>query len=172
MADNPLPGYVVMGTLCAIGVCGAIYGKLASAGPSTPASSTTVTAHDQPNAKPAAPALPAAKPEGGGQLKIEDLVVGKGTAAKEGDNIKAHYVGTLMDGKEFDSSKKHGQPFEFKLGAGRVIKGWDKGIVGMKVGGKRKLTIPPDLAYGERGAGGVIPPNATLVFDVELLDVK
>jgi FKBP-type peptidyl-prolyl cis-trans isomerase len=100
-------------------------------------------------------------------------VVGKGTEAKSGDEVSAHYVGTLLDGKEFDASKKHGsEPFKFTLGQGRVIKGWDHGIVGMKVGGKRKLVIPPSLAYGARGVGGTIPPNATLVFEVELVDVK
>jgi FKBP-type peptidyl-prolyl cis-trans isomerase len=106
------------------------------------------------------------------KLETKDLVVGKGAEAKAGDNVKVHYVGTLTDGKEFDSSKKHGQPFEFELGAGRVIKGWDQGVAGMKVGGKRKLTVPPSLGYGARGFPPVIPPNATLVFEVELLEVK
>ncbi len=106
------------------------------------------------------------------KLVIKDITVGKGAEAKAGDEVKVHYVGTLMDGKEFDASKKHGQPFDFPLGAGRVIKGWDQGVAGMKVGGKRKLTIPPSLGYGARGSPPVIPPNATLQFEVELLEVK
>ncbi|MCA9591092.1 MAG: FKBP-type peptidyl-prolyl cis-trans isomerase [Myxococcales bacterium] len=103
---------------------------------------------------------------------MKDIVVGKGPEAAAGDTIKVHYVGTLTDGKEFDQSRKRGEPFEFQLGAGRVIKGWDLGVAGMKVGGKRKLTIPPTLGYGARGAPPVIPPNSTLVFEVELLEVK
>ncbi len=106
------------------------------------------------------------------ELKIEDTVVGKGPEAKAGDTVSVHYSGFLTDGSPFDSSLASGQPFEFQLGAGDVIPGWDQGVAGMKVGGKRKLTIPPDLAYGAAGAGGVIPPNATLVFDVELLEIK
>ena len=105
-------------------------------------------------------------------LKMEDLVVGTGDEAKKGKMVSVHYTGWLTDGKKFDSSKDRGQPFGFPLGAGHVIAGWDQGVVGMKVGGKRKLTIPPDLGYGERGAAGAIPPNATLVFEVELLGVK
>ena len=105
-------------------------------------------------------------------LKITELKVGEGAEAASGQTVQVHYRGTLENGKEFDASYDRGTPFNFPLGAGRVIKGWDEGVVGMKVGGKRKLVIPPDLAYGSRGAGGVIPPNATLVFEVELLDVK
>jgi len=103
------------------------------------------------------------------ELKIEELKVGTGEEAKTGKQVKVHYTGWLTDGKKFDSSLDRGQPFSFMLGAGQVIPGWDKGVAGMKVGGKRKLTIPPQLGYGEHGAGGVIPPNATLVFEVELL---
>jgi FKBP-type peptidyl-prolyl cis-trans isomerase FkpA len=106
------------------------------------------------------------------ELKIEDLKAGNGAEAKSGDNVSVHYTGWLTDGKKFDSSVDRGSPFKFKLGAGMVIPGWDKGVAGMKVGGKRKLTIPPAMGYGERGAGGVIPPNATLVFEVELLGVN
>ncbi len=105
-------------------------------------------------------------------LKIENLKEGTGAEAVNGKQVSVHYTGTLTDGKKFDSSVDRGQPFKFVLGAGQVIRGWDLGVAGMKVGGKRKLTIPPELGYGERGAGGVIPPNATLVFEVELLEVN
>ena len=104
-------------------------------------------------------------------LKITELSVGDGAEAAAGQTVVVHYRGTLENGKQFDASYDRVTPFSFPLGAGRVIKGWDEGVVGMKVGGKRKLVIPPDLAYGSRGAGGVIPPNATLTFEVELLDI-
>ena len=106
------------------------------------------------------------------ELKIEDLQVGTGDEAKAGKTVSVHYTGWLENGTKFDSSLDRRQPFSFPLGAGHVIRGWDQGVAGMKVGGKRKLTIPPDLGYGARGAGGVIPPNATLIFEVELLGVK
>ena len=106
------------------------------------------------------------------ELKIEEQVVGTGVEATKGKTVSVHYTGWLTDGKKFDSSKDRGQPFSFALGAGQVIRGWDDGVAGMKVGGKRKLTIPSELGYGARGAGGVIPPNATLVFEVELLGVR
>jgi len=104
-------------------------------------------------------------------LVIEDLVVGSGKEARPGCSLRVHYTGWLSDGTKFDSSVTRKSPFTFKLGAGRVIKGWDEGLVGMKEGGRRRLTIPPHLGYGETGAGGDIPPNATLVFEIELLQV-
>jgi len=105
-------------------------------------------------------------------LQYQDLTVGDGTAAQAGDSVSVHYTGWLTDGTKFDSSVDRGTPFEFHLGAGQVIAGWDEGVAGMRVGGKRKLVIPPELGYGNAGAGGVIPGGATLVFDVELLEVS
>lgn len=105
-------------------------------------------------------------------LKFDDLVVGDGAVAQSGQQVSVHYTGWLTDGSKFDSSLDRNEPFQFALGRGMVIRGWDEGVTGMQVGGKRKLTIPPQLGYGERGAGGVIPPNATLVFEVELLEIK
>ncbi|MDP2878686.1 MAG: FKBP-type peptidyl-prolyl cis-trans isomerase [Sulfuricella sp.] len=104
-------------------------------------------------------------------LIYDDLGEGEGEAAQAGQRVSVHYTGWLMDGTKFDSSKDRNDPFDFPLGAGHVIRGWDEGVQGMKVGGARKLTIPPELGYGGRGAGGVIPPNATLVFEVELLEI-
>ena len=109
-------------------------------------------------------------------LQFDDVVIGKGTVAKAGAEVAVHYTGWLWkdgtQGAKFDSSKDRNEPFEFSLGAGQVIKGWDEGVQGMKVGGKRTLVIPPQLGYGARGAGGVIPPNATLLFEVELLEAR
>ena len=105
-------------------------------------------------------------------LKYVDITEGKGPAAISGKDVTVHYTGTFPDGKKFDSSVDRNEPFTFKLGAGRVIKGWDEGVAGMKTGGKRKLFIPSELGYGKRGAGGVIPPDAELQFEVELLAVK
>ena len=128
----------------------------------------SVSSNPAPVPATAAPALPVAEVT---ELKMEDIKMGTGAVAETGKSVKVHYTGWLTNGTKFDSSKDHGEPFTFQLGAGRVIKGWDQGVAGMKVGGVRKLTIPPNLGYGARGAGGVIPPNATLVFEVELLGV-
>ncbi len=104
-------------------------------------------------------------------LKYEDLVEGDGAEAQAEQQVSVHYTGWLTDGSKFDSSLDRNDPFQFALGRGMVIRGWDEGVQGMKIGGKRKLTIPPQLGYGAQGAGGVIPPNATLVFEVELLEI-
>ncbi len=106
------------------------------------------------------------------ELEIEDQIVGEGDEAVAGQTVEVHYTGWLTDGTKFDSSHDRNQTFSFKLGGGQVIAGWDQGVAGMKIGGARKLTIPADLGYGERGAGGVIPPNATLVFKVELIGLS
>ncbi len=144
-----------------------------SAQQSSSASTTTTQATTTPAAGDAAtPATGGKVHKLASGLQYEDMVVGSGTMAEPGMNVSVHYTGWLTDGTKFDSSLDRGQPFQFQLGGGQVIRGWDEGVKGMRIGGKRKLTIPPDMGYGARGAGGVIPPNATLVFDVELLDVK
>ncbi len=104
-------------------------------------------------------------------LQIEEIKVGAGAEAKSGQSVSVHYTGTLTNGSKFDSSRDRNEPFDFQLGAGMVIKGWDQGVAGMKVGGRRKLTIPPELGYGAGGYPPVIPPNSTLIFDIELLEV-
>ncbi len=123
----------------------------------------------QDAASTAAPQASTAAPT---ELKIEDVKVGTGAEAVVGKTVSVHYTGTLTDGKKFDSSVDKGEPFRFDLGAGLVIQGWEKGILGMKVGGKRKLIIPPSMGYGEREIAGLIPANSTLLFDVELVAVQ
>ena len=115
------------------------------------------------------PSLPPSKIT---ELKIEDIKVGTGSAVKSGDTVVMHYAGTLEDGSKFDSSYDRGQPFETEIGVGQVIEGWEKGVPGMKIGGKRRLSIPYQMAYGENGIPGAIPPKATLIFDVELVNIK
>ena len=157
----------------------------ASACSKKPADTTETNPTDATDAaaeKPAAAAADTekAQPAPGGSvdptavsaLKVEDLKEGTGEGAKDGDTVSVHYTGTLTNGTKFDSSLDRGKPFPVKLGARRVIPGWEQGLKGMKVGGKRKLTIPPHLAYGPRGAGGVIPPNATLVFEIEMIEIN
>ena len=150
-------------SLVSIALAAALFALLATGCTSTAASPAPATTTAP--AETAAPNFPAG-------LKVVDEVVGTGATAKTGDHVTVNYTGWLTDGTKFDSSLDRNQPFEFDLGAGRVIKGWDEGVVGMKVGGKRKLTISPDLGYGAQGAGGAIPPGATLVFEIELLKVN
>jgi FKBP-type peptidyl-prolyl cis-trans isomerase len=146
-------------------------------------SATTAATADQtaaePSSEPAAEAAPDATGTSNMTMQKIDLAPGNGPEIKTGQNALVHYTGWLYDaaapdntGKKFDSSLDRNEPFEFPVGAGMVIKGWDEGVVGMKVGGKRRLVIPPDMGYGARGAGGVIPPNATLVFDIELIEIR
>ena len=126
-----------------------------------------------PTTRTSAPAKVTAQPTTTSSgLQYWDILVGSGATAVAGSTVKVHYSGFLTTGEKFDSSRDRGEPFSFPLGAGQVIKGWDEGVAGMKVGGQRQLRIPPQLGYGAAGAGGAIPPNATLIFDVELLEVS
>ncbi len=157
---RPLAQTLAAGAL-ALAAAGA---ALATGETSTPAAPAAPTA--------AAPAAQETTVTTASGLKYEDLQIGDGAEAKTGDRVQVHYTGWLENGTKFDSSVDRGRPFEFPLGAGRVIRGWDEGVAGMKVGGKRKLVIPASLGYGDRGAGGVIPPGATLIFEVELLKIN
>lgn len=170
----------VLSRLALLGLALALSGLLVacgnSAGQDTPAAQQP---SEQPSAEQTAPAPDASRdtsaPEGMEpvtELKTEDLEVGSGAEATSGKQVTVHYTGWLVDGTKFDSSRDSGNPFTFALGSGQVIPGWDQGVAGMKVGGLRRLHIPPDLAYGAQGAPPVIPPDSTLVFDVELLDVQ
>jgi FKBP-type peptidyl-prolyl cis-trans isomerase FkpA len=156
----------VYGRTCLV----ALLGAAACLGPSNPA-------YSQPSGSPPAPGSSKLDAKGKELQKI-DVKVGSGAEAVKGKAVIVHYTGWLYDprtsqkGAKFDSSRDHNVPFGFLLGEGRVIRGWEEGVQGMKVGGQRTLIIPPDMGYGERGAGGVIPPNATLIFDVELIEVK
>ena len=161
---GPKPGETPWTAIVVIGIVAALVAWAALRNDSSSPSTSGAT-----GASSASNAGGALSADGG--LGIEDLVVGDGPEAAVGDKVKVHYAGTLTDGTEFDSSKKHDRPFDFKIGAGRVIKGWDQGVPGMKVGGKRKLTVPASLGYGERGHPPVIPPKATLIFEIELLEV-
>ncbi len=143
----------------------------AADGAATPAADAATPAAAPAEAAAPAAAAPAAEQTTPGGTKYVDEQVGTGDVAEVGKTVVVHYTGTLTDGKKFDSSLDRNQPFEFQLGAGNVIKGWEEGIAGMKVGGRRKLTIPPDQGYGSQDMG-VIPPNSTLLFDVELLAIK
>jgi FKBP-type peptidyl-prolyl cis-trans isomerase len=134
-----------------------------------PGCSKSVAEPDESHFKPAAPPPPDPGPA---TLQVVDDVVGKGKAVAKGDKVRVHYTGTLMNGKKFDSSRDRGTPFDFTVGAGGVIKGWDEGVVGMKVGGKRRLVIPEALGYGETGSSPDIPPKAGLKFDIELLEIN
>ena len=152
--ETPWTAIVVIGVVVALGAWAA----------------TRSSDSSSPSANAGAPGA-SSSPSADAGLGIEELVVGDGPEAAVGDKVKVHYRGTLTDGTEFDSSKKHDRPFDFKIGADQVIKGWDQGVPGMKVGGKRKLTVPANLGYGERGHPPVIPANATLLFEIELLEV-
>jgi FKBP-type peptidyl-prolyl cis-trans isomerase len=164
------PAYAVLFTLVGVGFIGMITG--ASCGASDTKDAPSTSSATRATAPTETAAAPTASPDDDKDLGITDVVVGSGAAVAKGDTVRVHYVGTLANGKEFDASRKRGdEGFKFEVGQGRVIKGWDQGLVGMKVGGKRKLWIPPRLGYGARAMGTAIPPNSTLVFEIELLEI-
>lgn len=170
VAENGSPKFIflVVGVVAIlIGV--GIYFLSNKTSDNQPLATEDLQATIESTAEPVASDSATTKMEG---LKIEDLKVGTGAEAVTGKKITVNYAGTLTDGTKFDNSYDRGEPFSFTLGAGEVIQGWDQGFKGMKIGGKRKLTIPSELGYGAQGAGGVIPPNATLIFEVELLKVE
>ena len=163
--------YLVLAVLIAVGV--ACSGSESTATPRPAATATptpAATATPSPTAEVEAGSLSVITTPSG--LQYKDLTVGTGETAKAGDTAVVHYTGWLEDGTKFDSSLDRGVPFEFVIGQGRVIKGWDEGVASMNVGGKRELTIPSDLAYGDQGIGDVIPPGATLIFEVELIEIR
>ena len=167
--------FVALGVFAVLGLGGVVAGLSSGSGPTVATGSEpAAVADDTSGARTAEPVQ--LEPMGGGgdvsTLEKTDIKVGSGPEAKRGDTVKTHYVGTLADGKEFDSSRKHGRPFSFTLGQGRVIRGWDEGIVGMRAGGVRRLKVPPSMGYGARGMPPVIPPRATLVFEIELLEIE
>lgn len=164
MNENLKNGIIIASVIVlAISLIAVIILKSSAGGKPLPTPTPTLATMEPTNSPTSTPSS---------SLKIEDVKVGAGTLAENGDLVTVNYVGTLTNGQKFDSSYDRNEPFKFTLGQGEVIKGWDQGVLGMKVGGKRRLTIPPDLGYGAAGAGGVIPPNATLIFEVELLDVS
>lgn len=160
--------------LFALAGCAHGYGAKRGASPGAASASTAVAKPADPGTPAPAPAPPAGKVHKlADGLVYEDLVIGDGKMADPGLHVVVHYTGWLTNGEKFDSSRDKGRPFEFTIGEGRVIRGWEEGVKGMRIGGKRKLTIPPDLGWGERGTeDGIIPPNATTIFEVELLNVR
>jgi eukaryotic-like serine/threonine-protein kinase len=173
-APRSLVPFVALGVFALLGLGGVVAGLASGGGPKAVAETeSTATAEATSGAVAGEPVE--LKPMGAGDLSTlekTDVKVGTGPEAKRGDTVKTHYVGTLSSGKEFDASRKHGRPFSFQLGQGRVIRGWDEGIVGMRAGGVRRLTVPPSMGYGARGMPPVIPPNATLLFEIELLEIE